>query len=64
MTMRKWRIRKMAVLAAGWMAVLDTFAPLQAWAASPPFAYTEEEWAAIRDNKLEFTEIDLSLIHI
>ena len=29
-----------------------------AWAASPPFAYTEEEWAAIRDNKLEFEEID------
>ena len=56
--MRKWRIRKIAVLAAGWMAVLDTFTPLQAWAASPPFAYTEEEWAAIRDNKLEFTEID------
>ena len=56
--MKKWWIGKMAVLAAGLMTVLDIFTPLQAWAASPPFAYTEEEWAAIRDNKLEFTEID------
>lgn len=31
-------------------------------AASPPFAYTEEKWAALRDNKLEFDEI-ADLIH-
>lgn len=28
-----------------------------AFAASPPFAYTEEEWARLRDNVLEYDEI-------
>lgn len=28
-----------------------------AFAASPPFAYTEEEWARLRDNVLEYEEI-------
>ena len=55
--MKKWWIQKTA-LAAGLTAAFHICSPLQAWAASPPFAYTEEEWAAIRDNKLEFEEID------
>lgn len=33
-----------------------------AWAASPPFAYTEEQWEKLRDNTLEFDEI-ADLIH-
>lgn len=48
--MKKWWIQKTA-LAAGLTAAFHICSPLQAWAASPPFAYTEEEWAAIRDNK-------------
>ncbi|MFR5713056.1 MAG: TolC family protein [Clostridium sp.] len=55
--MKKWWVQKTA-LAAGLTAAFHICPPLQAWAASPPFAYTEEEWAAIRDNKLEFEEID------
>lgn len=55
--MKKWWIQKTA-LAAGLTAAFHICSPLQAWAASPPFAYTEKEWAAIRDNKLEFEEID------
>ena len=55
--MKKWWVQKTA-LAAGMTAVFQLCFPLQAWSASPPFAYTEEEWAAIRDNKLEFEEID------
>lgn len=55
--MKKWQVQKTA-LAAGLTAAFHICSPLQAWAASPPFAYTEEEWAAIRDNKLEFEEID------
>lgn len=37
-------------------------APGQAMAASPPFAYSEEKWASLKDNKLEFDEIG-DLIH-
>lgn len=37
-------------------------APLTALADSPPFAYSEEKWASLRDNKLEFDEI-ADLIH-
>lgn len=55
--MKKWQVQKTA-LAAGLTAAFHICPPLQAWAASPPFAYTEKEWAAIRDNKLEFEEID------
>ena len=28
-----------------------------AYATSPPFARTDEEWARLRDNKLEYEEI-------
>lgn len=37
-------------------------APFAALADSPPFAYSEEKWASLRDNKLEFDEI-ADLIH-
>lgn len=37
--------------------------PVQAWAGTPEFAYTAEQWASLRDNQLEFTEI-ADLIHV
>ena len=48
-------------LAAG-TAIFSLTVPKAALAASPPFAYTEEKWASLRDNKLEFDEIG-DLIH-
>lgn len=33
---------------------LSLLLPEWALAASPPFAYSEEKWAALQDNKLEF----------
>lgn len=36
--------------------------PVQTLAGSPEFAYTADVWAALRDNKLEFDEID-KLVH-
>lgn len=36
---------------------LSLLLPEWAMAASPPFAYSEEKWAALQDNKLEFDEI-------
>lgn len=36
---------------------LSLLLPEWALAASPPFAYSEEKWAALQDNKLEFDEI-------
>lgn len=60
MQSNKIKIRFCA-LAAG--AVIISFAvPQAAQAASPPFAYTEEKWASLRDNKLEYDEIG-DLIH-
>ena len=48
-----------AVLAAG----VITAMPFQAFAQrSPEFAYSEEKWAILRDNKLEFNEIS-DLVH-
>lgn len=38
------------------------YMPFQVFAASPEFAYTEEKWASLRDNKLEFNEI-ADLVH-
>lgn len=43
-------------------ALCSGLAPMQASAASPEFAYTEEKWAALRDNRLEFLEI-ADLVH-
>lgn len=36
---------------------------LKAFAATPEFAYTEEQWASLRDDRLEFSEIS-DLIHV
>ena len=48
-----------AVLAAGAITAM----PFQAFAQrSPEFAYSEEKWATLRDNKLEFDEIS-DLVH-
>lgn len=42
--------------------VFSSFLIQPAWAASPPFAYTEEQWEKLRDHTLEFEEI-ADLIH-
>lgn len=54
--------RKRITAAAGILAVCMGLSPLQALAASPDFAYTDEEWASLKDNKLEFNEI-AALVH-
>ena len=43
---------RFCVLAAG-TAIISFAVPQAAQAASPPFAYTEEKWDSLRDNKLE-----------
>lgn len=59
----KKRFGQRAAAIASVLTVLSGFCfPLQAWAASPPFAYTEEEWALLRDDILEFSEIE-NLVH-
>lgn len=55
--MKRWKIAGLFAMAF----VLST-APLKALAVSPEFAYTEEKWASLRDNKLEYGEIS-ELIH-
>lgn len=37
--------------------------PAPAWAGTPEFAYTAEQWASLRDDRLEFAEI-AGLIHV
>ena len=49
------RPARRAICALG--AVLAFTAPQTALAASPEFAYSEERWAQLRDDKLEFDEI-------
>ena len=46
------------ILAGGLAAALAAVSPAAALAASPEFAYTEEEWAALQDNTLEYEEIE------
>ena len=46
------------ILASGLAAALTAVSPAAALAASPEFAYTEEEWAALQDNTLEYEEIE------
>ena len=46
-----------AVLAAGTAAV-SVSAALPAYASSPEFARSAEEWAALKDNKIEYWEIE------
>ena len=56
---------KYGKIGAGCLAVvlcLGTM-PVTAWAGTPEFAYTAEQWASLRDNQLEFTEI-ADLIHV
>lgn len=55
--MKRWKIAGLFAMAF----VLST-APLKALAVSPEFAYTEEKWASLKDNKLEYEEIS-ELIH-
>lgn len=45
-----------AAFSAGLSLALLT--PGWAFAASPPFAYSEEKWASLQDNTLEFDEIE------
>lgn len=47
---------------AGLLILCMGLVPMQAAAASPEFAYTEEKWASLKDNRLEFDEIG-ELIH-
>jgi len=56
---RNKKMVKAACMAGLSLALL---APQTALAASPPFAYSEEKWAALQDDKLEFGEI-ADLIH-
>ena len=48
--------------AAGMGLVLGLFSPGTAWAASPEFARTEEEWAKLEDNTIEYGELE-DLVH-
>lgn len=56
---RNKKMVKAACMAGLSLALL---VPQTALAASPPFAYSEEKWAALQDDKLEFGEI-ADLIH-
>lgn len=58
MKRRSWTLCLVACLAFVSAAAL----PLEAAAASPEFARSEEEWARLRDNVLEYEEIE-DLIH-
>ena len=49
-------------LTFGVASVMLMAAPLTAWSASPEFARSEEEWAKLRDNVIEYGEI-AGLIH-
>ena len=42
--------------------VLGLFSPGKAWAASPEFARTEEEWTKLEDNTIEYGELE-DLVH-
>lgn len=50
--------------AAGWLAAaaaavcLAAMVPCAAYASSPEFSRTEEEWARLRDNRMEFDELE------
>lgn len=55
--------KRYAALLCGTSLVFGTFTGMNAFAEqSPSFAYSSEEWASLRDNKLEYGEID-KLIH-
>lgn len=50
------------VVPLGIAAMMCAAAPLAAWAASPEFARSEEEWARLRDNRIDYEEL-AGLIH-
>ena len=49
-------------LSLGMAGVMMTAAPITAFAASPEFSRSAEEWARLQDNKIEYDEI-ADLIH-
>ena len=57
--MKREKIAAGCLAAALWVSVL----PMEALAGTPEFAYTAEQWASFRDNRLEFAEIK-DLIHV
>ena len=59
--MRKWKMAGVFLLAFC-MAASPLAAAVRAFGASPDFAYTEEKWSSLQDNKLEYEEIS-DLIH-
>ena len=52
----------MAAGAVGMSLFMTAAFPMSALAGSPEFAYTQEKWAALRDNVLEYEELN-DLIH-
>ncbi|MCC8125976.1 MAG: TolC family protein [Clostridiales bacterium] len=56
--MKKWK----QAFAFSTAAILAAAAPMSAFAASPAFARSDEEWATLQDNVLEYDEI-AGLIH-
>lgn len=50
------------ITCAGMAVLLAVCAPCAAYAASPDFAHTAEEWATLRDNKMEYGEL-AGLVH-
>lgn len=52
----------MAVGAVGMSLFMTAAFPMSALAGSPEFAYTQEKWAALRDNVMEYEELN-DLIH-
>ncbi len=56
--MRKWKQIGAFALAA----VLTVLGPAAAWAATPEFGRTAEEWAKLRDNVMEYNEL-AGLVH-
>ena len=52
--MKIWK-RALSVSITG---VMLAAAPMTALAASPEFARTSEEWARLRDNKMEYDELE------
>ena len=56
--MRKTAAAVMAAVLAAGTAAVSVSAALPAYASSPEFARSAEEWAALKDNKMEYWEIE------
>lgn len=50
------------ILPAGMAGILAVTAPFAVYASSPEFSRTAEEWAQLRDNKIEYSEL-AGLVH-